>query len=78
MTVTELIEKLKALPGDAPVIYQFHSDWAMLDAEGVTYTASESKRLVIRGGIIRDAYPEDHYPKGEKPVYVSAVCLPGN
>ena len=78
MTVSELIEKLKTMPPDAPVIYCYQSDYDALEPDQVELIAADEKKVVRRGGRFCYAYPSSEYPPGESPEYITVCRFPGN
>ena len=77
VTVAELIEHLSSLPGDAPVVFRYCSDYAALTLKEVDLHLAEDKSMVYRGGRIMGTYPEKQW-EDEKPEFVTVVVFPGN
>ena len=71
MIVSELIEHLKTLPQDVPVVYSLHSEFAVMDAADV-----RTAYLAVWNGEYMRPY-ERHWPDG-KPVFATVVTFPGN
>jgi hypothetical protein len=76
-TVGELVELLKAVPADTPVLYRCCSDWSALRLDQIKHHSEADKGLVLRTEGVRDAYGENLYGD-ETPVYLAAVTFPGN
>ncbi len=74
MTVAELIDHLKIMPQDAPVIYSYHSDYADLEAREVTH------EQMIRRNDHWMRYIPHHWDKAKdgEPVLIDVCCFPGN
>ena len=78
MTVQELIDKLSTFPRDVQVVYSFCSDYAWLEAEEISILRAEDKKIIVRNGKCCHAYPNEVWPTGEKPKFITAVHFPGN
>ena len=77
MTVQELITELQQYPPDAQVIYNFQSDFAVLEPGEVQLVDVASRRLVLRDGRYH-RYEPHHWPKDWVPQFVNVVLFPGN
>lgn len=73
MTVKELIDKLSTMPPDAPVVFNYCSDYADMEPGEVTM-----KRLICRNGHWMD-YNAKYWDKREGAPQMIDVChFPGN
>jgi hypothetical protein len=91
MKVADLIAYLQTMPPDADVIYVCCSDYQALDAESIRLFKAEEQKIVLRQNHYMDYYASHWgrgparpgtlsqiYPLSEEPVFVTAVCFPGN
>jgi len=82
VTVRELVKLLQTMPQDVVVVYKFHSDFEVLEAEDVELSVPNDEfGLIHHHGHIMDFDRVrwwDAYRDGAPPEYITAVIFPGN
>jgi hypothetical protein len=78
MTVQELIKFLENQRKDLPVVFKMMSDYSELLEEDIKILNAEDKKVLFRNGNYCRPYAYIQFSEGEKPNYVTVLCLPGN